>query len=132
MLPSIDEAMLPTFDGTSPISSASIDSRFFLYIYARQQGKWLDLLSADDETVSLFSVPEEELSTLPPAFLTASTSDCDVPFSFSKKLSLKIPSSRFLPVFDLEHDYDRNPDLPESHELYHAFLDWLDERVCSE
>lgn len=130
MLPLIDEAMLPSFDGAKPVSSAPIDSRFFLYIYARQQGKWLDLLAADAGAVARYAVPEEELSLLPPAFLTASTSDCDVPFSFSKKLSLRIPGAKLLQVFNLDHDYDRDPQLPESRELYQTCLDWLDQLVC--
>lgn len=78
------------------------------------------------DSMTRFSIPENELRSLPPAFLTASTADQDVPFSFSKKLSLQIPKSRFLPVFGLEHDYDRNPELPESRQLDQSALDWTD------
>lgn len=132
MLPPIRSEGLPDLRGAEPISSAPMDSRFFLYIYARQQGAWLQMLSAGPDEIDRFSVPDGELGLLPPAFLTASTADHDVPFSFSKKLSLKIPGSCFLPVLGLEHDYDRDPGLPESQELYRRCLDWLDAQISSD
>lgn len=125
-LPSIPSSMVPDLRGNLPISAAPIEQRFFLYVHARQQGKWLDLLAPDSTWLPRFSVPEESLKYLPPTFLTASTADQDVPFSFSKKLSLQIPQNQFLPVFGLEHDYDRDPDLPESRRLYASALDWTD------
>lgn len=130
LLPLIEESLLPDLRGAAAVSSGAMESRFFLYVYARQHGKWLEMLSASSEDMAAFAVPEEALSHLPPAFLTASTSDADVPFSFSKKLSVRIPNSQFLQVFNLEHDYDRDPQLPESRELYQACLDWLDRRIC--
>lgn len=126
LLPMISPSMIPDLRGAHPISSAPIEQRFFLYVYARQQGKWLDLLAANRTQLTRFAVPDEELNRLPPAFLTASTADQDVPFSFSKKLSLQIPHARFLQVFGLEHDYDRDPGRPESHALYQAALEFLD------
>lgn len=126
MLPMIERSMIPDLHGAPPISSAPIEQRFFLYVYARQQGKWLDLLAADRAQLSRFAIPEEELKLLPPTFLTASTADQDVPFSFSKKLSQQIPGAQFLQVFGLEHDYDRDPSRKESQALYPAALDFLD------
>ena len=130
-LPMVSASMVPDLRNAPAVSAAPIEQRFFLYVYARQQGKWLDFLTPDPAQLTRFSIPEEELKELPPTFLTASTADQDVPFSFSKKLSLQIPQSQFLPVFGLEHDYDRNPDLPESQRLYQAALDWTDSMVLS-
>lgn len=126
MLPMIEQAMVPDLRGAQPISSAPIEQRFFLYVYARQQGKWLDLLAPDRAQLEHFSIPDEDLKLLPPTFLTASTADQDVAFSFSKKLSQQIPDARFLQVFGLEHDYDRDPGRIESQTLYQAALDFLD------
>ena len=125
-LPMVPASMVPDLRNAPAVSAAPIEQRFFLYVYARQQGKWLDLLAPDRAQLTRFSIPEEDLKALPPTFLTASTADQDVPFSFSKKLSLQIPKNQFLPVFGLEHDYDRNPELPESQQLYRAALDWTD------
>lgn len=130
-LPLIPASMVPDRRNAPPLSAAPMEERFFLYVHARQQGKWLDLLAPDPGQRTRFSIPEEELTALPPAFLTASTSDQDVPFSCSKKMSLLIPQNHFLPVFGLEHDYDRNPDRPESRRLYQAALDWTDALVRS-
>lgn len=125
-LPMVPASMVPDLRNAPAVSAAPIEQRFFLYVHARQQGKWLDLLAPDPAQLTCFSIPEEDLNGLPPTFLTASTADQDVPFSFSKKLSLQIPKNQFLPVFGLEHDYDRNPALPESQRLYQTALDWTD------
>ena len=129
-LPEISPNVLPDLRGAAPISSAPIEERFFLYVYARQQGKWPELLTQDPAEWTSFSIPEEDLGRLPPAFLTASTGDQDVPFSFSRKLSAQIPQSCLLRVFGLEHDYDRDSSLPESRALYQAALAWTDELLA--
>ena len=128
-MPPIPPEMIPSFQNSAPITSAALEERYFLYVYARQRALWLHMLGADGE--DRFSVSEEELPTLPPAFLTASTADQDIPFSFSKKMSLLIPGSRLFQVFNLPHDYDRDPALPESQALYRACLDWTDARIAA-
>lgn len=130
-LPALDAALIPNLRGKPPISEAPMDSRFYLYVYGRQQGRWTTLLGAGEEELKEYSLDREGLAQLPPTFLTASTADQDVPFSCSREMSLAIPHARFLPVYGLEHDYDRDPSLPESRETYQAALDWLDGEVAS-
>ncbi|MEQ2456180.1 alpha/beta hydrolase [Flavonifractor hominis] len=129
MLPQIDRSLIPDLWNAPPVSSAPIESRFFLYVYARQQGAWPRFLTRDVEDWGRFSISDDGLRRLPPTFLTASTADQDVPFSFSRKMSLFIPDNQFLPVYGLEHDYDRDPALAESQALYRECLDWLDRKV---
>ena len=130
-LPQLPEELCLTPSAQAPLSQDPIERRFYLYTSARQKGIWPQLLSPDPQELEQFSVPPSGLALLPPAFLTASTSDQDVPFSFSKVLSQQIPGSQFLPVFGLEHDYDRNPALPESQTLYETALNWLDCQLYS-
>lgn len=129
-LPAIPAHELPDFTSAPRLSSASIDTRFYLYVYARQSGRWAAMLDPDGSSAQAWSIPEDALSQLPPTFLTASTADQDVPFSYSKKMSARIPVNEFLFFHGLEHDYDRDPLRPESQALYRRCLNWLD-RQCT-
>lgn len=121
-LPTIPSELIPSYCQSNPRFQASVEERYFLYVYARQQGKWPQLLrAAKGEEVS-----RSQLALLPPAFLTASTGDRDVPFIFSQTMHISIPNSDFLPVYGLEHDYDRDPQRAESKALYQQAITWTD------
>ena len=128
-LPQLPADLRPGPSARAPLSQAPIEQRFYLYASARREGTWPQLLARDPQELDRFCVPQDALGRLPPAFLTASTADNDVPFSFSKLLSQQIPGSQLLPVFGLEHDYDRDPARPESKALYEAAINWLDSQL---
>lgn len=119
-LPLIPDELIPSYHGSSPRFQASVEERYFLYVYARQRGKWPQLLGATGG----WEVSRSQLAFLPPAFLTASTGDRDVPFIFSQTMHISIPNSVFLPVYGLEHDYDRDPQRAESKALYQQAITW--------
>lgn len=121
-LPHIPSELVPSFHQAQPRTQARVEERYFLYVYARQQGMWPKMLGA----TSGEEVPRSQLALLPPAFLTASTGDRDVPFTFSQTMHVSMPNSFFLPVYGLEHDYDRDPQRPESQALYQQAIQWLD------
>ena len=119
-LPLIPDELIPSYHGSSPRFQASVEERYLLYVYARQRGKWPQLLGATGG----WEVSRSQLAFLPPAFLTASTGDRDVPFIFSQTMHISIPNSVFLPVYGLEHDYDRDPQRAESKALYQQAITW--------
>jgi len=127
-LPHIPSQLIPSFHHAQPRSQASVDERYFLYVYARQNGIWPQMLGAQDGE----EIPRSQLALLPPAFLTASTGDRDVPFTFSQTIHVSMPNSFFLPVYGLEHDYDRDPQRPESNTLYQQAIQWLDGILSSQ
>ena len=43
-------------------------------------------------------------------------------------MSRKVPGSTFVPVYYLEHDFDRHTHLPEAQEVYRRAVAWLWER----
>ena len=102
---------------------AGVEERYHLYVRARQQGTWPQVLRAPQGA----GVPRAALGQLPPAFLTASTADQDVPYVFSQIMHVSMPNSCLLPVYGLEHDYDRNPRRLESQMLYQKVLEWTDD-----
>lgn len=109
----------------SPIFDMPNSPRMLLYIYARQTGEWTSFLGSDED-LTASSLSEEELRSLPPAFLTASSMDQDVPFGISKRMSRLIPGSRFFPVYNLEHDFDRDTAKAEGRQAYEECFRWME------
>lgn len=126
--PALSPRDLPCCGG-SPRCCAPPESHFLLYVYARQQGAWVGMLRPDAGTPADWSVSDGELSRFPPTFLTASTADQDVPFSYSRALSQLIPDQEFVVCHGVEHDFDRDPDLAQSREVYDRCVQWLDRHL---
>lgn len=120
------------------VTYGPLKDRYLLYVYARQTGKWLELLlgrrantgqaGTDPDSPARYSLTPEDLALLPPAFLTASSTDQDVPFGVSKRMARQIPGSCFHPVYNLEHDFDRDTGRPEGREAYARALEWMADR----
>lgn len=92
-------------------TSATPETRYELYAYARQTGNWIptfyngkvkDFLR--EYTLLLHEIPLD----YPPVFLTHALEDPDVPFTESKRLNELLPNSVFHPVSSKEHDFDKN------------------------
>lgn len=106
------------------VTYGPLQERYLLYIYARQTGTWISLLGETEQ----FSLSPESLALLPPTFLTASSTDPDVPFGVSKYMARAIPQSRFYPVYNLEHDFDRDTSRPEGPAVYKMAVRWMEEQ----
>ena len=65
------------------------------------------------------------MALLPPLFVTASTGDKDVPFSESKRLARTARNAVMRPVYDLEHDFDRDTKNPVGLSIYREAVAWL-------
>ncbi|MBM6615222.1 alpha/beta hydrolase [Desemzia sp. RIT804] len=123
--PVMPEKMIHKLIGTSPLAKGPLQTRYALYLYARQTGKWIEYLHATQEDRRDFSLTTDELQTLPPTFIAQSIDDQDVPYRIGKTLQASIPDSYFFSVKGLEHDFDRDPFIPEAKEAYRQVIDWL-------
>ena len=123
--PLIEQSLLEDAKNASPVTSGPIEKRYSLYVCARQNGDWPLWLAEDEAELMKYSLGEDDLSVLPPAFLTASSSDEDVPFRVSKRMAQRIPGSVFYPVYYLEHDFDRDTGRAEGRQAYEACILWL-------
>lgn len=123
--PSVPEVILQKMIGASPIAHGPLQTRYALYLYARQTGKWLSFLGADEKTTETFSLSKEDLEQLPPVFLAQSQADQDVPYSVGEKLAATIPDNYFYKVKNMEHDFDRDIHAPQSINAYEECLNWL-------
>lgn len=127
--PKFQYGVIQNLISDKPIVHGELEKRYSLYVYYRQTGKWVYSLLNETDSLSDYSLTEEELKQLPPTFLTASTDDQDVPYQITEKLSKIIPVNELFTVHGLEHDYDRNTQLPESTELYERMVQFLEAYV---
>lgn len=110
---------------TKPMTAVSINERFSLYLSGRQFGNWLSyLVNSPSEKVS-FSLSDEELAELPPAFLAHSNGDQDVPVTFSREAKNKLSSVTYEEVEKLPHDFDGDLTNPEGLRVYQLLILWL-------
>lgn len=113
-----------------PIVKGPLQTRYALYLYARQTGKWMEFLNiSKEEAEKQFSLSQSELEQLPPTFIAHSKADQDVPFFIAEKLNDTIPQAHFYTVSDKEHDFDRDPNTPEAKEAYEQLLKWMKETI---
>ena len=73
-----------------------------------------------------YALPAEELQLFPPVFSTASSTDEEVPFRYSKALK-KIPDSKFIAVYDLPHDFLKETDDDQVQMVFSRLNTWLND-----
>lgn len=120
----IEKDQVATVNLQEPVWDDPLMARFLLYHYGVQQNLLPEYygIDADEE----FSITDAELVQFPPTFSSASTSDKEVPFRYSKKISRLIPDSSFKPVYYLDHDFLKEVHKPEVQQVLQVLEDWLD------
>lgn len=118
------------------VTSGPKPIRYALYVYARQHANaWHKMLGLDGRdsasSIQAWSLSDEDISSLPPLFITASTGDEDVTFRISKTLSRCAPRATIKPVYYLPHDFDRDPAAPEARQVYRQAIEWMGSIVSS-
>ena len=109
------------------LTTASVKSRYPLYINYRQTGEWLSKILPDRSLWEYYSLTDQEISKLPRTFLTASNTDKDVPYESSVHLSNTIPDNEFHPVQNQYHDFDRDFNNAIAINIYQSLIHWLNQ-----
>lgn len=140
--PSAHYAAMPAVDGNTVsrlcgkpgalVTSGPKATRFSLYVYARQQGTWMEMLGIAPDDEPALSLSPDDIAALPPTFIAASTDDQDVPFKTSKTLSRAAPNARMMTAYYLEHDFDRDTSNPAGAQAYAAALAFLDAQMAAD
>lgn len=133
-LPAVDAAQVERIVGTAPVTSGPKALRYAIYVHGRQsRGAWLGLLgllredgTVDERLMDACSLSADDVAALPPLFITASSTDEDVPFRASKTLSRQAPQAVMKPVYYLPHDFDRDVGDPTGRRIYQDALAWMD------
>lgn len=124
--PKVSEQLVQQLTHHKPIIDGPKESRFALYMYYRQTGKWISDILPTGKKGADYSLTLEELQTLPPAFLAASSADPDVPYRLSKTMGQHIPDSVLETIDSDEHDFDRLTTDGIGKDIYAKALAFLD------
>jgi len=114
----------------TPITYGPINSRFSLYIKARQEGTWINYLCGKEDPTK-YSLDEEILRNFPPTILASATLDPDVPYRLSKTLHKLIPNSHLITLYKDVHDFDRDINDKSGITTYEEILKWLEDKSSS-
>ena len=120
---------IAAIDQTKPVWDDPFLSRYLLYHYSIQQALLPHFYGLPENgDWSAYALSDETLKTFPPCFSTASSSDEEVPFRYSKKIGRTIPESTFKAVYYLEHDFLKQTKDPSVIALFEQLDSWLKER----
>lgn len=123
--PAIPESLINQMIQKKPLVSGPLETRYAIYIYCRQTGKWLDMVMPSKSNRQSFSLSDDELKQLPPTFIAQSKTDQDVPYEIGVHLANTIARTQFFSVEDLDHDFDKDPQNPIATQAYEAVIEWL-------
>lgn len=107
-----------------PLTKGDLQTRYLIYLYARGQNEWLNLLGITHSTDSKYNLSPKQLQTFPPTFIVHGKNDPDVPFSEATHLERNIPQTKMIALDDDSHDFDREVN-DENLSIYrqaHTFL----------
>nr|WP_300006081.1 alpha/beta hydrolase [Tissierella sp.] len=128
--PNIKEDLIENKIGEHPISVGDINKRFLIYLYARQSGKWLSILTNQslDDFLNKYSLKYLEVN-FTPAFFAYSFKDTDVPFRESIELAKRFhDSSTYTNSLDA-HDFDRDEKSSQTKHLLNKMVEFLDSSI---
>jgi dipeptidyl aminopeptidase/acylaminoacyl peptidase len=99
------------------ITDASIEQRFLLYVYARQHGEWIQMITGVNPTIHndalLKFCPKQHITKdFPPTLLLHGTKDTDVPYEqsvFMRAALIKEQiETRLITIPNGEHVFDKD------------------------
>lgn len=106
-------------------TSGSLDSRYSIYVYARQTGKWKNLFYEGREKFFFLDYSLALCENLPcPVFFTHSINDNDVSYNEFKELSSRFKGTTYI-VSEPMHDFDRNTDCDATKKLLEKTIEFL-------
>jgi len=132
--PSLYYAQFPTVDSETITSICKegetaeglLDTRYSLYVYARQTGKWISMLidNSIEDFYKLYSFKNiTDFNYYPPVFLAHSFHDTDVPFAEFQALSHLLPKSHLFVASAKTHDFDKDTACDDT-------LSLIEESIC--
>lgn len=130
--PIISREQALAFVGDQLICQGYVNERFPIYLYARQTGNWISMVSQDREEEFLNKYSLLNLSKefdFPPVFLAHSTKDKDVPYMESVEIYKIIKNSTLFSCNTQDHDFDRQEESELTLDLLNRTIDFLDSHL---
>ncbi|MDY0409068.1 alpha/beta hydrolase [Virgibacillus soli] len=134
----VPEALAKQLVQPSQISEAPIEKRYAIYLYCRQQGKWLDYVTnvnpvTEKETLLKYCPIHKIDETFPPTLLLHGDSDEDVPYEESVRFAqalekVNVPHN-LITIKNGKHVFDQNMGQSRVKEAYEDVLHFLKQYV---
>lgn len=107
-------------------ADGELDTHYSVYVYARQQGSWIDLIYAGRQKFFYLDYTLRVCEKMPcPLFCAHSTGDTDVPYSEFLELCGRYRAQRFVASHNM-HDFDRDEESAVTARLLEATVKFLD------
>ncbi len=127
-LPPVQETILTAIPDTVH-AWGDLDTHFSVYVYARQQGKWIDLIYRGRQKFFYLDYTLRSVDVLPcPLFCAHAMNDPDVPYAEFVALCDKYQARRFIASGDI-HDFDRDEDSVQTKRLLSAALEFIESKL---
>lgn len=127
-LPPVPESCLQGIP-SEPHCFGPLESHYSVYVYARQQGKWKELLYSGREKFFFIDYSLRLKDSLQaPLFCCHSTGDTDVPFQEFNTLAAKYHPAKYIAAAG-EHDFDRDTESPFAKEVLEAMIDFMEKHL---
>lgn len=122
----VTKEMIANINQSDKIWDDPFLQRYLLYIYGVQQQKLSDFYQTSTKDNSQFVIEKDILQKFPRTFSSASTTDEEVPFKYSKQLKRLIPDCKFVPVYDLGHDFLKHTEDEQVEKVLNSLEEWLE------
>ena len=122
----VTEALIANIDQSTTVWDDPLMQRYLLYVYGVQQQLLPEYYQVNDENMADFTISAETFKQFPRTFSSASTSDSEVPFKYSKSLKRMIPECKFAAIYDLDHDFLKQPENEQVQKVFAQLGDWLE------
>ncbi len=129
-LPKVDESCLQAVPKDLH-AYGDLHTHYSVYVYARQTGKWKDLIYEGRDKFFLLDYSLRTVDKFPcPLFCAHSTGDTDVPYAEFLELANRYRAKRFIAPTK-EHDFDRDESGPYIKKLLDSTLTFVAEKLPS-
>lgn len=130
----VPEVLVQQLIQKQPISEGPIERRFAIYLYCRQQGKWMDYLTdRKEETLDQFCPLKKIDENYPPTLLLHGDADEDVPYEqsvlMSEALSQAGIENKLITIKSGKHSFDENMGDPVVMEACKEVIKFLKESL---
>ncbi|MGN1142889.1 MAG: alpha/beta hydrolase [Oliverpabstia sp.] len=106
-----------------------LDTHYSVYVYARQTGKWIDLIYSGRPKYFYLDYTLRTCSKMPcPLFCAHSIGDTDVPYSEFLELCSRFNAKRFIASASM-HDFDRDETSPVTKQLLEATVSFMNQKL---
>ena len=130
----VPEMLVQQLIQKQPISEGPIERRYAIYLFCRQQGKWIDYLTDNrEETLDPFCPSKKTDENYPPTLLLHGDADEDVPYEqsviMSEALSKAKIKNKLITIKNGKHSFDENMGDPAVGEAFEEVISFLKETL---